>query len=82
MGDDDLPGLLRAAACGIEEGNVADPHGRRAGLLRGAATVIEGLRRDLDQIKLLAEGRGRGRDHATLESVEFAVTRALANNRL
>lgn len=35
-----LSSRLRAAACGIAEGNVADPHGHRVGLLREAAAKI------------------------------------------
>lgn len=36
----DIPGRLRAAAAGIAEGNLADPHGHRVGLLREAANEL------------------------------------------
>jgi hypothetical protein len=50
----DLPARLRAAASGIEQGNIADPHGRRVGLLREAATELERLRSSFVRLK---EGR-------------------------
>lgn len=46
---EELVARLRDTAHGIEAGNVADPHGRKVGLLREAATALSTLVRKLDE---------------------------------
>lgn len=45
---------LRAAACGIAEGNVADPHGHRVGLLRQAADALAAAEAERDRLRAAA----------------------------
>lgn len=42
-----------------------------------AAAEIDRLQLELAEIRLLVRGRGRGRDKATLESIELSITRAI-----
>jgi hypothetical protein len=54
-----LPERLRDAARGIEEGNLADPHGHRVGMLRAAAEEIEHLRATLRFYAVTMDDDGR-----------------------